>query len=83
MAKAVDELATATPGKKAIAIEAFARALRQVITSTYASSEIFFYSFLRSLPTMRVTTVLTWWRSCVQLTTKESRRMAWVSQHAR
>lgn len=31
MAKAVDELAASTPGKKSIAIESFARALRQVI----------------------------------------------------
>lgn len=30
MAKAVDELAHKTPGKKSIAIEAYARALRQV-----------------------------------------------------
>ena len=36
MSKAVDEIALVTPGKKAIAIEAFARALRQV----------FFYLFL-------------------------------------
>eukprot|EP01119_Soliformovum_irregulare_P015387 TRINITY_DN4321_c1_g1_i1.p1 TRINITY_DN4321_c1_g1~~TRINITY_DN4321_c1_g1_i1.p1 ORF type:complete len:532 (+),score=139.03 TRINITY_DN4321_c1_g1_i1:54-1649(+) len=32
MAKAVDELATHTPGKKAVAIEAFARALRMLPT---------------------------------------------------
>jgi len=30
MAKAVDEVATKTPGKKALAVEAFARALRQI-----------------------------------------------------
>ena len=30
MAKAVDEVAVVTPGKKALAVEAFARALRQV-----------------------------------------------------
>jgi T-complex protein 1 subunit beta len=30
MAKAVDEIATKTPGKKALAVEAFARALRQI-----------------------------------------------------
>jgi len=32
MAKAVDELATTTPGKRALAMEAFARALRQIPT---------------------------------------------------
>jgi T-complex protein 1 subunit beta len=32
MAKAVDELATHTPGKRALALEAFARALRQIPT---------------------------------------------------
>ena len=31
MANAVSDLATKTPGKDAVAIEAFARALRQVI----------------------------------------------------
>lgn len=45
MAKAVDELAKVTPGKKAIAIEAFARALRQIPTiiannAGYDSSEL-------------------------------------------
>jgi len=30
MSKAVDELAAVTPGKKALAMESFARALRQV-----------------------------------------------------
>ena len=33
MAKAVDELAASTPGKKALAIEAFARALRGIPTT--------------------------------------------------
>jgi T-complex protein 1 subunit beta len=32
MAKAVDELAAKTPGKKAMALEAFARALRMIPT---------------------------------------------------
>ncbi|KAF2074750.1 hypothetical protein CYY_003938 [Polysphondylium violaceum] len=45
MAKAVDELAAQTPGKKAMAIEAFARALRQIPTiiannAGYDSSEL-------------------------------------------
>jgi len=45
MAKAVDELAKRTPGKKAIAIEAFARALRMIPTiiadnAGYDSSEL-------------------------------------------
>lgn len=31
MANAVDKLAAATPGKESVAIEAFARALRQVM----------------------------------------------------
>jgi T-complex protein 1 subunit beta len=45
MSKAVDELAAVTPGKKAIAMEAFARALRQIPTiladnAGYDSSEL-------------------------------------------
>jgi len=45
MAKAVDELATKTPGKKAMALEAFSRALRQIPTiiadnGGYDSSEL-------------------------------------------
>jgi len=32
MAKAVDELAAQTPGKKSLAVEAYARALRQLPT---------------------------------------------------
>ncbi len=45
MAKAVDELATITSGKKAMAIEAFARALRMIPTiiadnAGYDSSEL-------------------------------------------
>ena len=45
MAKAVDELAAVTPGKKAIAMESFARALRQLPTiiadnAGYDSSEL-------------------------------------------
>jgi T-complex protein 1 subunit beta len=35
MAKAVDEAAAATPGKKSIAMEAFARALRQASIEGY------------------------------------------------
>jgi T-complex protein 1 subunit beta len=34
MAKAVEQLAAVTPGKKALAMESFARALRQVRLST-------------------------------------------------
>lgn len=33
MAKAVDEVALTTVGKKALAVEAFSRALRQVLVS--------------------------------------------------
>lgn len=45
MAKAVDELATKTPGKKALALESFSRALRQIPTiiadnGGYDSSEL-------------------------------------------
>ncbi|KAJ1544590.1 T-complex protein 1 subunit beta, partial [Cladochytrium tenue] len=45
MAKAVDEVAVVTPGKKALAVEAFARALRQLPTiladnAGYDSSEL-------------------------------------------
>jgi T-complex protein 1 subunit beta len=36
MAKAVEEIAVKTPGKKAFAIEGFARALRQVSTVSYS-----------------------------------------------
>ena len=75
MSKAVDELAAATPGKKALAIEAFARALRQVLPMTIFVSLIQCspFSCLPSLPTMPVTIALNLCRNFALPTTKESR----------
>ena len=80
MAKAVDELAAATPGKKAIAIESFARALRQVY-----SRSVFYNINSRSCQpsslTMLVTIVLIWFHNCELPTTKANPRTDQVSSY--
>jgi T-complex protein 1 subunit beta len=70
MARAVEEIAIKTPGKKAFAIEGFARALRQV--SYYSSS------FQLSLPTMQVMIRPIWLRDFVLPTLKENLLLVWT-----
>lgn len=82
MANAVDEEAKRTEGKKALAVESFARALRQVRTRTCFdkdlasilthSSTMMTPRFRPFSPTMRVTTLLTWLPSCEQRIMREN-----------
>jgi T-complex protein 1 subunit beta len=81
MANAVDEEAKRTEGKKALAVESFAKALRQVrpfshlsLTHTHAV-----HRSLPSLPTTQDTTRQTWSPSCEQRTTRDDPSRDWVS----
>jgi len=56
MSKAVDELAAVTPGKKAIAMEAFARALRQVCILYFI--EKYKYLIKKLIITMTITIII-------------------------
>ena len=80
MAVAVDEEAKRTEGKKALAVEAFAKALRQVSTLSHFHFEEICENltwfegcvrrFLRFLPITQDTILLTWSRSFERLTMK-------------
>jgi len=50
MAKAVEEVASKTSGKKSLAVEAFSRALRQVSSFFFLSFFLFKNFFLNFLP---------------------------------
>ena len=74
----IDEAARTVKGKKALAVEGFARALRQVCTMVLGR----FHADARSLPfspTMVVTILQIWSPSFVQHITRDERMPVWVS----
>jgi hypothetical protein len=78
----VDEAARTVKGKKALAVEGFARALRQVSTGCFFRMEVGVVADFRSLPFWQITvdtTLLTSSRNYVQLTTRAAQMQVLVS----